>query len=390
MNKLYVIMAMLVLMAGMAEGKNLNLTFNCAPGNDLYTVLAKSGAKCPRFDTASEAVERAAPGSAVLILADGYPDTTTKVDSAMLDKAAERKLRLYVEYPAAIAGLQVGAPRSTVWERAVVSSGEFGDALPKLRILAIQDCHYVPVQAAAPMIVVARVAGYDKAIFGIPETAQPILFDLPERNLLIATTKLSNFVTGRYAPTQDWKTVWEHILRRLDPDATVNLQWTPDVHAAYGPSEKLPSDYEKRTFDSAAKWFHDSRLLVHPSREPELYKMLRENAECTTTPGPDAPMGDGSHGLLEGYASAVRHDGSQVQRIPLRADCNAEAAMTLALDWMVNQHTQSRDVSKNLLDYVYFNSGMCKGARGNPEESRIRSDCLGRHRPRMGDRELRG
>lgn len=114
MNKLYVIMAMLVLMGGVAEGKNLNLTFNCTPGNDLYTALSKSGAKCPRFDTASEAVERAAPGSAALILADGYPDTTTTVDSAVLDKTAKKKLRLYVEYPAAIPGLQIGAPRGTL------------------------------------------------------------------------------------------------------------------------------------------------------------------------------------------------------------------------------------------------------------------------------------
>lgn len=366
MNKLYVILAVLALTAGSAEGKALNVVFSCAPGNDLYAVLAKSGAKCPRFDTAQEAVAHATPGSTVLILADGYPDTRTKVDAAVFEQAAAKKLRLYVEYPAAVPGLEIGQPQSTVWERGVVSSDEFGDALPKLRILGINDCHFLPVQAPDPLIVIARVAGYDKAVFGLPETAQPVLFE--HENLLIATTKLSNFVTGRYAPTEDWKTIWQHILHKLDPEAMVDLSWTPDVHPAYGASDKLPSDYEKHTFDSAAKWFLDSRLLVHPSREPEVHRLLREGAESTQTPGADAPVGDGSHGLLEGYASAIQSDGSQVQRVPLRADCNAEAAMTLAMDAMINGHTKSRDVAANLLDYVYFNSGMCKGARGNPED----------------------
>ncbi len=365
MKTLYAALALLALIAGGMEGKGLNLTFNCTPGNDLYAVLAKSGAKCPRFDSAQEAVEHAAPGSAVLILADGYPEATTKVDAAVFGRAADKKLRLYVEYPAAIPGLEIGQPKSTVWERGVVSSGEFGDALPKLRILGIHDCHYVPVQTPNPMIVVARVAGYDKAVFGIPQNAQPILFQ--SGDLLVATTKLSNFVTGRYAPTQDWKTIWEHIVRRLDPGAQVDLTWTPDVHPTYGASDKLPADYEKRTFDSAAKWFHDSRLLLHPSREPELHKILRVDIETTATPGPDSPMGDGSNGILEGYASAIKHDGSQLQRTPLRSDCIAESAMTLALDSVINGHAKSADVARNLLDYIYLTSGICKGGRGNPK-----------------------
>lgn len=355
-------------MAVGAEGKSLNLVFSCKPDNDLYTVLSKPGSKCPRYDTAAEAVEHAAPGSGVLMLADEYPAGMTKVDQPVLDKAAEKKLRLYIEYPAAIPGLEIGEPKSTVWERGVVSSDQFGDVLPKLRILGINDCHFVPVSAQNPMIVVARVAGYDKAVYGIPANAQPILFELPERNMLIATTKLSGFVTGRYEPTADWKAIWEHILRKLDPGSTVDLQWTPDVHPAYSASDKLPADYEKRTFNSAAQWFHDSRLLLHPSREPELHKLLKGDTECTSTPGPDAPVGDGSHGILEGYASAIKHDGSQLQRTPLRADCVTESAMTLAVDSMINGHAKSKDVAENLLDYVYFTSGMCKGARGNPKD----------------------
>ena len=39
--------------------------------------------------------------------------------------------------------------------------------------------------------------------------------------------------------------------------------------------------------------------------------------------------GDGSLGILEGYASGIRWDGTQLRRLPLRSDCNAESAMVL-------------------------------------------------------------
>ena len=352
-------------MSGHVEGKPLNLTFSCSADNDLYSILAKSG--CPRYDTPAEAVDHAAPGSAVLILADRYPDTTIRVDPSLLDQAAGKNLKLFVEYPESIPGLEIGPPQHTTWERAVVSSDSFGDSLPKLRILMIHDCRFVPTTAENPSLVAARVAGFDTAVFGIPEQAFPILFEMPERNLIIATTKLSDFVTGRYAPAKSWKVIWEHILMILDPQARVALDWEPTVRPAFGPKDKMPKEFEDQAFKAAAKWHHDSRLLVHPSREPEVHQLLKSGAEAVETPGPNEPMGDGSHGILEGYSSAVQWDGTQVQRLPIRSDCNAEAAMVLALDWMVNGNARSRDMAKNLLDYVYFTSGMHGRERGNPK-----------------------
>ncbi|MCX6377353.1 MAG: hypothetical protein NTU88_15180, partial [Armatimonadetes bacterium] len=367
MRRSFIALIVLLILAAGAEGSTLNLVFNCVPNNDLYRVLAKSGHRCPRYDTALDAVERAKDGSAVLILADGYPDKLTRVEPAVFETAARKNLRLYVEFPASIPGVEIGAPQSIVWERAVVSSDAFGDALPKLRILTINDCRYTPVAAPNPMIVIARAAGYDTAVYGIPESAQPILFEMPDRNLLIATTKLSNFVTGRYAPTADWKTIWECILARLDPECRVDLEWTPDVRPAYGASDKLPADVEKRALRSAAEWIHSSRLLIHESDEPAIHEMLRANAESRPVPGPDHPVGDGSLGILEGYASAIRSDGSQLQRVPIRSDCNAEVAIVLALDWALNRNERSRDAAGNLLDYIYFTSGMCGGVRGDPK-----------------------
>ena len=56
------------------------------------------------------------------------------------------------------------------------------------------------------------VAGYDHAVYGIPDPAWPILFEHPTGPLLVSTTKLSQFVTGRYAPARAWKSVWSMIL----------------------------------------------------------------------------------------------------------------------------------------------------------------------------------
>ncbi|MHB1458667.1 MAG: hypothetical protein ACYC0V_17300 [Armatimonadota bacterium] len=362
------ILATGILMVNQLEAKSLPLTFACQSDNDVYKVLSKSGYKVNRYDTLDAAIEKAPSGSGVLILADRYPDSQTEMTSALYDTASQKKLRFYVEYPSCVPGMKLGKSASTEWERTVVSADVFGSNLKKLRILALQDCHYIPVEVENPLLVVGRVAGYDTAVYGLPSKTSPLLFEILNANLLISTTKLSNFVTGRYAPKEAWKSIWEWIIKWADPNTeTINLDWEPVVRPAYSASGNMPSDYERRAFDSAAEWFHKSRLLIPASRKEVVDTMLLSGGEMLPTPGLDEPVGDGTHGLLEGYASAIKWDGNQMQRAPLRNDCTAEAAMTLSLDWGINANKRSRDAATNLLDFIYFNSGMCKGGRGNPE-----------------------
>lgn len=343
------------------------LVFNCKPGNDLYTVVTASGVTCPRYDTATDAVEQAQPGVTVLVLAEGYPQTTTQVDPALFDKAAAKQIRLYIEYPGAIPDLQAGTPRKTQWERVVVSSNAFGEALPPLRILMVHGCHFTPMTGENPLLIVGRVAGFDKAVFGLPQDQSPILFEIPQRRLVIAATKLSGFVTGRYAPTKDWQVFWEQMLGRLTDGRPVPLKITPIVRPAYGPTDPLPPDAEKRSLAALTRWVVDARLLVHPSREAEIHKLLTGGAESWPAPGPDTPSGDGSRGLLEGFDSAIAWDGSQQQRLPMRTDCHAEIAACMALDWVVNKNAESRKIAESLLDFVFFTSEAMRGVRGDPE-----------------------
>lgn len=344
------------------------IVFNCKSDNDLYAALVRSRVECPLFATPTEAIERAEPGSAVLVLADGYPDRQTQIDPGVFERATKKNLTLYVEYPEAVPGLSIAPPTKAIWERLVVSREGFGDLLPPMRILGLHDCRYVVTTASDPILVLARVAGFDTAVFGLPEERFPILFELPERKLIISTTKLSGFVSGRFAPAREWTSLWEQLLTRLDPGfKAVSLTITPLVRPSYGRDEPLPEDAERQVLRRTTEWYFNSRLLIHPSREAAVHDLLRQGKEEVILPSADVPVGDGSCGLLEGYASPIQHDGNQYQRLPLRSDCHAESAMCLALDWSLNQSARSKAVAENLLNYVFFTSEFCRGVRGDPK-----------------------
>lgn len=57
------------------------LIFACSADNDLFRVASENGMDLKRFDTPRAAVEAAGDGSAVLLLADGYPAATTVLDA---------------------------------------------------------------------------------------------------------------------------------------------------------------------------------------------------------------------------------------------------------------------------------------------------------------------
>ena len=338
---------------------------SCSVSNDLYQILRRSNVACMRTDSGFAAMQEAQDGDAVLLLADEYPAKRVSFDSAWRDWADAKQLRLYIEYPESVASLcDTDTPsRTASWERGVVSADVFGAALPPLSILGLHQCQFVAVTAGDPWLVIARVAGFDRAVYGIPTNAVPILFELPDRRTIVATTKLSSFVSARYAPIRDWLLIWQTIVARLSPEATPVLRAFPVVHTKYGPSEKLPRNVERRAFDAAADWLLNSQLLVSPERTNHIYAALARNEEIAPLPPRQASRGDGSLGILEGYSSGILPSGDQMQRLPLRADCQAETAAVLAFS--NNDRKRSQAVAANLLDYVYFTSGMCKGPRAD-------------------------
>ena len=254
--------------------------FSCADANDLYQVAKDAGLDAARYDTPEEAVAGAQPGSAVLMLAQGYPKETTPVSEPLLEQAKSKKLRVYLEYPSALPGVELGKPHHNPVERAVVASDFFGEALPKLRLFAINGLTVLPVDVKDAHLVSARVAGFDRAVFGLPEQTYPVLFELND-NVLVSTTKLSHFITGRYAPKDAWKALWTRVFTWLAPDAPApRLEWELTVTPAYGRDEPLPEDVEKETLAKGAEWFFKAKLLPTKERMEQLHSSWKEDSSA--------------------------------------------------------------------------------------------------------------
>ncbi len=342
-----------------------NLTFCCRADNDLYRVLTADGGNYQRFNNPADAVNSAPESSGVLILADEYPERTTTVEPEVFEEAARKKLRVYIEYPTALPDLQVCAPKEAELKRGVVTSEIFGKSLGPMRIVAINGCRYVTSWAEKPHMVLAKVAGVDTAVFGLKDTpTKPLLFDHPRGNLLVATTKLSQFVTGRYMPQEAWRTIWQTILGRLQPGAAAPaLVWTPTVRPTYGRDEPLPSDVELRALRRSADWIATSRILRHPTWPKQSLEWALTYNTVRNMPAADWPLGDGSLGILEGYSSTIRVDGSQPMRYAVRNDGVCESAMLMAFDASVNRRRENGKIAGNLLDYIFQKSSLTAGNR---------------------------
>lgn len=343
------------------------LFVSCGERNDIWRLLVANHLPARRMADPQSAIDAASEGDGVLLLADGYPDHLTPVSDAVFDAAAKKRLRLYIEYPARLPDLQVAAPKRAHLERAVVCSDFFGPGLPRLDLLGINGMTFVPVQvrAADSAIVAAKVAGFDTAVYGLPASTSPILFKLPDRDVMVATTKLSQFITGRYGPSAAWGVIWNRLIGWAMDGPAVKLAWTPPVRATYGPHDPLPADVEAWALRRAVSWFTRSKLLLDSSREAQA-KQAGAKGELLPPPVADAPVGDGSRGIMEAPLAIIHADGGQSISPALRGDCHAEAAMAMALGSKLTGDAHDVQIAQNLLDFYLLKSDARKKERGNP------------------------
>lgn len=359
-----------------AEPQAPTLVFACQADNDLYSTVIAQGIAAPREELPLAAVQKANPGAGVLILADGYPERPATIPPEAYRLAAEKHLRLFVEFPAELPGIKIQPRRQAHVERVVVASDFFGPALPRMRILAVNGLAWLPVAAEKPHLVAARVAGFDQAVYGLPKETFPILFEPPQGNLLVATTQLSRFIRGRYAPQDAWAATWNGILAWLQPDAKIpKLAWTPAVRPAFSREALLPDDAERQALRRGLQWFVDSKLLLDQERLGGDWKKLQPSGGLMAThpdglaptPPPEAPVGDGSFGILEAPLAVIGLDGRQKLGVCRRGDCTAESAMALAFGGQLFQEPQKTAIAKNLLDFYCFTSTARKNERADPQ-----------------------
>jgi hypothetical protein len=347
------------------------LYLSCEQGNDLYQVLNDKSIPCRRFDHAGQAVAQAPSNAGVLILASAYPSETTTIPPKVFDEAAKKHLRLYIEFPTHLPGMTVGKIQTSPLGRAVVTSDLFGDPLKPMRIMMINGCRFVTVEIDNPHLVLARVAGYDTAVYGLADTpVHPILFELPAGNTLVSATKLSHFVSGRYSPTDAWQQLWKVVLNWLDPKLAVDgLEWTQTVRSMYSRNATLPDDAIEQAVIRGVDWFSHGKFLVGESWQ-NLPNEQRDNVSEFGPPiGSALSAGDGRFGILEGHASRLDWDGMQQYRYCRRADCQAESALALSMRSRLDRDPRSRAIAGNLMDYLYFTSPLRQGPRNDPKSS---------------------
>jgi len=355
------------------------------PTNDLVKVLHKNGIPHQVHATQSSAIHAANQGDSVLLLAETYPETRTTVDDATWQAATEKKLRMFVEYPAAIPGIPTAAPRRTHWERAVVTTDAFGEGVQRNRILAIHGCQFIPMVLQNTLIAIGRVAGFDRAVFGPARDSQPILgIHTLEKNVdvLVASTKLSCFVRARYAPTDAWIGIWTYILRWLSPSSEIKqLTWDAAVRPMYTKTAPLPPNAEVAALRRGIEWFYTSRMLVHPAMLPTYNQTTNGPEPASADTPPDVPwpfghrtgrmpslrtpIGDGSLGILEGFDARIFQDGTQPVRWWIRADCCGEVAGAMAAAGAVLGEPLHTKTSENLGDWLLFKSPISVGDHAN-------------------------
>lgn len=361
----------IVLALALASPARAAIHLSGAPDNDLLRVLAENRIPHARYDAPAHAVDHAAEGDGVLILADGYPTAATEIAPEIYATAARKRLRLYVEFPRAIPGKEVGGIRTAglvSYERAVVTSDFFGNRLEPMRVMTINGCRTVEVAAANTHLVLANVAGYDTAAYGLANTpTRPILFDSEPGRVMVATTKLSHFARGRYGPKAAWQQVWKAILLWADPDLPIGgFDWTETVRPMFGPDEALPDDAVKHAVRLGTDMFTAARFLIGESWKDLPDSQFATGVESTKAPGAEFTVGDGRFGILEGHAALIDWDGTQLYRYCVRADCQAESALALALRAKLIPGEEPRVIAANLMDYLYFTSPLRQGPRNDP------------------------
>ncbi|MFT4567935.1 MAG: hypothetical protein ACI9FN_002903 [Saprospiraceae bacterium] len=342
----------------MNEGKE-EINIYCQPDNDLFKLLNTNGFKCNLHDNIETALESTPKNGALLILAKKYPLAKTILPVNFYQIIKSKNLRVYLEFPDRIGLENTGEIKSTKKERFVVASDFFGEKLSPMSILDAGLYFYIDFPVQEAYLKGANVAGFQKAVYGLENTPNvPILFE--DGNVLISTTKLSDFNKSRYSPLKAWQSTIHGILSHLSIEMTDGaVKWNPIVKPSYDAAVLLPENAYELAVERGAEWYRKGRFLIHPDWEKHWQSIDTLRLPVGPPMNLDLPSGDGSLGVMEGHYSYINYDGSQPYRYWLRGDCVAETAMTFAIANDINGDKQNGEIAKNLMDFL-FNSDIFK------------------------------
>lgn len=328
------------------------------PENDLILNLKDEGVSLRKQSTLDEALQKAPSKGMVLFLSDG--ENINRLEDHQISLIEEKKLKVYVEYSDIMATQPLQVDTIGI-ERVVVTDTSFFKNLPYLSLLTVNSNPIIPSTSENQLLSIAKVAGFDKAVFGLEDTHQlPLLYKLTD-NILVSTSPLSKYAVGRFMPEKDWKTAWEGILSHLTGTTFEFDTWLSYVHPSYQKEEKLSHIARKKSVEKGIKWFFNGHFLIDESWKKDWVDKYMGDGLMPI--GPELPStlkdGDGSLGVLEGHSSYIYPDGLQKYRYWLRNDVQGESAMAFALSADLLKNEKYSEIATNLIDFSfdYFRRG---------------------------------
>ncbi|MBA6153114.1 hypothetical protein [Gelidibacter maritimus] len=342
------------------------------PDNDIVTILKANNIQHHYYQNISKAIKKAKRGQGLFLISnDG--ELQKQIDLKIFKKAKSKNLHIYIEGGLGLPGLSSAGELNILKERGVVLTNTI-PGLSSMDILGINNKEIVLYEDdiklfKSPLVVLGKVAGSERAEYGIEDIeTYPLLFHM-EKNFLVSATRLSNVIKGRFGPTENWKHLFGYIISWLRSSPTILDSWPTSVHPNHNANSQIDKDAITKSVTKGSEWFFNTKLLVHPNWESEYYQKTDKNGKNVVHPAvaKHKPIGNGLNGILEGHASRINPDGSQPYRWWIRADCQAETAFALSSSALLKDNEKYTATAKNLLTYLFKNSNLRQGERNDPD-----------------------
>ncbi len=346
-----------------------NLFICGTESNDLVKLLKANGVEFGLYNNVLDAVKKAPRHSGVMVL--GFDNSArTTVSDDVYRIAIKKNIRLYIEKPSHVSGVILPEKDQEIkLERGIVNTNKL-QGLDSLDVLGIYDHNFIPLESKQAVLLLGRVAGYDKADYGIDDVTSYALLFHHHDNVLISTLNLSDFVKSRFGPAKSWEYIFKYIFSWLKVKNASSLNhWGNDVSPAFDRAYQVKKEDFVNAVSKGANWFYHAKLFVHPSWESLFQqRTAKDGVNVMYPPVADGLLlGNGELGILEGHGSKIYRDGSQPVRWWMRADCQAETAFALSLSGNYLNRKSYQLTSSNLLNYLYKKSNLRDGPRNDPD-----------------------
>ncbi|EKJ91833.1 hypothetical protein QR305_02092 [Bacteroides finegoldii] len=325
--------------------------------SNLAQLLTDEGYQLHFCTSVTEALQNASKQAPVLLLCPSYPEQGTVVTSEDLALIQSKSLRVFMDFPQQI-GEHLCVKTDTMELERIVVCDSLTPQLPSMALMAFHRCVLKELDQTSDStyLVAAKVAGFDKAVYGLVNTpVHPLLYQL-NNHLMVAATSISNFAACRYLPEQRVQSMFEYIMSwLLHKEGVTFSSWLTYVSPSYTITEPLPEDAGKQSIAKGVEWYYNGHFLVHPSWKKDWADKYMGDGLMPVGPElpADMPDGDGSLGVLEGHMSGIYHDGKQQYRYWMRDDVQGESSYAFAAAGDLLGKQDYLKVSSNLLDYSF-------------------------------------